>query len=80
MKIIKLEKPSCNPCTMVSNFLNSQSVDFEAFDVTENPEVGATYGVMSVPVTILLDDQGNEVKRVIGFNPDGLQEIISELN
>ncbi|AZV43550.1 SPBc2 prophage-derived thioredoxin-like protein yosR [Peribacillus asahii] len=38
-KIIKLEKPNCNPCGMVSSFLNDQGVEYEAFNVMENPEM-----------------------------------------
>lgn len=78
-KLIKLEKPACRPCLMVSSFLDDQNVQYEPIDVTVHPEVGAEYGVMSVPVTILLDDTGKEVSRSIGFNPVQLEELISKL-
>jgi thioredoxin 1 len=79
MKIIKLEQPGCNPCTMVSSFLANNNVPFEIIDVIENPEVAGEYGVMSVPVTILLNDDGQEVTRSIGFKPDELEEMIENL-
>lgn len=34
---------------------------------------------MGVPVTILLDERGNEVKRSIGFKPDELDELIFKI-
>lgn len=79
MKIIKLYQPSCSPCQMVTQFLESQNVEHEAINVLENPDVAVKYGIMSTPVTILLDDKGNEVKRSTGYNPSELEEMISKL-
>lgn len=76
MKLIKLEQPSCTPCQLVSNYLKEKGIKFEAIDVTERPEVAAEYGVMGVPVTILLDKEGNEVTRSTGFKPDELDNIV----
>ncbi|AHZ16040.1 glutaredoxin domain-containing protein [Bacillus velezensis] len=79
MRLIKLEQPNCNPCKMVSNYLNDAGVEYETVDVTQNPEVAAQYGVMGVPVTILLNEQGEEVKRSIGFIPGELDTLINDL-
>ena len=79
MRLIKLEKYNCSSCQMVSNFLNNANVKYEAISVEDNPEVASEYGVMGVPGTILLDDKGNEVQRVIGYKPDELNEMISKL-
>lgn len=79
MRLIKLEQPNCNPCKMVSNYLEQANVHFETVDVTQEPEVAARFGVMGVPVTILLSDQGEEVNRSIGFKPDELDELLKEL-
>ncbi|UZD72316.1 thioredoxin family protein [Bacillus siamensis] len=78
MRLIKLEQPNCNPCKMVSNYLNDAGVEFETVDVTQNPEVAAQFEVMGVPVTILLNEQ-EEVKRSIGFKPNELDELLKEL-
>lgn len=79
MRLIKLEQPNCNPCKMVSNYLNDAGVKYETVDVTQNPEVAAQFGVMGVPVTFLLNDQGEEVKRSVGFKPNELDELLKEL-
>lgn len=79
MRLIKLEQPNCNPCKMVSNYLNDAGVKYETVDVTQNPEVAAQFGAMGVPVTFLLNEQGEEVKRSIGFKPNELDELLKEL-
>ncbi|MBT9285829.1 MULTISPECIES: thioredoxin family protein [Bacillus] len=79
MRLIKLEQPNCNPCKMVSNYLNEVGVKYETVDVTQKPEVAAQFEVMGVPVTILLNEQGEEVKRSIGFKSNELDELLKEL-
>ncbi|MBW7976842.1 thioredoxin domain-containing protein [Bacillus velezensis] len=79
MRLIKLEQPNCNPCKMVSNYLNDAGVEYETVDVTQKPEVAAHFEVMGVPVTILLNEQGEEVKRSIGFKPDELDALVNDL-
>ena len=79
MRLIKLEQPNCHPCTMVANYLEHVNIQFETVDVTQEPEVAARFGVMGVPVTILLSDQGEEVNRSVGFKPNELDELLKEL-
>ncbi|MCY7759708.1 glutaredoxin domain-containing protein [Bacillus inaquosorum] len=79
MRLIKLEQPNCNPCKMVSNYLEQADIQFETVDVTQEPEVASRFGVMGVSVTILLSGQGEEVKRSIGFKPDELDALINDL-
>ncbi len=64
---------------MVSNYLNEVGVKYETVDVTQKPEVATQFEVMGVPVTILLNEQGEEVKRSIGFKPNELDELLKEL-
>lgn len=78
-KIIKFEQPSCVPCKMVANFLNENNVDYKTYNVLEDFEETERFFIMSTPVTILLDNNGNEVQRVVGYNPSQLEELISQL-
>lgn len=80
MRLLKLEQHNCNPCVMVSNYLDSSGVDYDSINIEDNPEVAMEYGVMGVPVVILLDDQDQEVERVVGFNPPQLDRLIEKLN
>ncbi|MFK3936536.1 thioredoxin family protein [Alkalihalobacillus sp. NPDC078783] len=79
MKLIKLASPNCRPCEMVDNYLKDKEVEYETVLLTDYPEVAAKYEVMSTPVTILLDTEGEEVSRSIGFKPPELDELIKEL-
>ena len=78
-KLIKFEKQGCVPCTAVQNFLEDKGVAVEKIDAFEQPELSAQYDIGSVPTVILLDDEGNEIQRSIGFKPNELEEIISNI-
>lgn len=79
MTLLKFYRNNCSPCSMVDNYLKEKGVSYKSVNVEEDPELATQYGLTSVPVTILLDDKGNEVKRSIGFKPNELQELISQL-
>jgi thioredoxin 1 len=79
-KLTVLSQVGCRPCEMVKHFLQDKGIDYESVNVQEHPEVAGEFGIMSTPVTILLDDNGKEVKRSAGFNPVQLEELLNELN
>lgn len=79
MKLLKFEKDNCPACTMVQNFLEENNINVEKVNPFENPKLAASFMISSVPVTILLDDEGNEVNRSRGFNPIELEKLISQL-
>jgi thioredoxin 1 len=64
---------------MVSNFLNDKNVEYKSYDVLEDFVETERFFIMSTPVTILLDNDGNEVQRVVGYNPGQLEELIEQL-
>ena len=64
---------------MVSGFLDSKEVVYEEFDIMENTDLAVKYGIMSVPVVVLLDDEDKEISRSTGFNPPELESLISQL-
>ena len=35
--------------------------------------------VRSVPTLMLLDNEGNEIKRIVGYNPQEIDQLIEEL-
>ncbi len=75
MKIIKFEKKDCNPCAMVSELLDRNGVEYEKVNPFDNPEMAVQFKVRSVPTTILMDNDV-EVRRIIGFKPEELNEIM----
>lgn len=79
MELLKLYKDGCKPCELVSMFLKSKYVQATEIDVYDRPDQAMKYGIMSVPVVILLDDDSNEVRRSTGFVQSELEEIINQI-
>ena len=77
-KIIKFEKNDCNPCAMVSEFLDKKGVEYERINAFDNPEMAMKFRVRTVPTVILMENDA-EVKRVMGFKMEELNEMASEL-
>ena len=68
----------CGPCRMLSPELEKISDEIKILKVNadENQDLAKYYGVMSIPCIILFNE-GKEVKRNIGFMPEGkLREFI----
>jgi thioredoxin 1 len=80
MKLLKFEKDNCPSCKMVDQFLSQyKNANIVRVNPFENPKLAISYKISGVPVTILLDDSREEIKRSIGFKPDELTEMISQL-
>ena len=77
-KIIKFEKNDCNPCAMVSEFLDRKGVKYERINAFDNPEMAMKFRVRTVPTVILMENDA-EVKRVMGFKMEELNEMTLEL-
>ena len=77
-KIIKFEKNDCNPCAMVSEFLDKKGVKYERINAFDNPEIAMKFKVRTVPTVILMENDA-EVKRVMGFKMEELNEMTLEL-
>jgi thioredoxin 1 len=89
MKLIKFEKHNCPKCVMVQNFLDDKGIEFkddnkdkaEKIDVENYSDLDfiSKYVDFSLPVVVLLDDNGELVKKSVGFEPAELEEIVSQL-
>ena len=77
-KIVKFEKEDCNPCVMVSRFLENNNVVFEAVNPFNSPELAMRYKVRSVPTTILIDGS-EELARIVGYDPEKLNMMVAQL-
>lgn len=77
-KIIKFEKKDCNPCQMVSAWLDTREIEYERIDAFDNPMAAAEMKVRSVPTVILVKDD-KEIRRSTGFKPEELEELVKEI-
>ena len=72
----------CAPCRMVAPFIDqlaSENVGrllVAKVDTDRAPEVSRRLGIRGVP-TLILFREGSEVGRVVGFDPDGLRDLVA---
>lgn len=77
-QILKFSRPGCVPCQMVGNFLNDKGVKYTEVNVYEDPETANRYGIQSVPVVVLLNDENVE-EMIFGYNPDEIEELLGKM-
>ncbi|MEU4699161.1 thioredoxin [Nonomuraea dietziae] len=67
----------CGPCRMVAPVLEQieaeRGLKIGKLNTDENPEVMTRYGIMGIP-TLLLFENGEPVKQVVGAKPKRLLE------
>ena len=61
----------------LSDMTELSNVVFLKIDVDENPETAAKYSVSAMP-TFLFIKRGEVVDKLMGANPDKLQELLIE--
>jgi len=89
-EVLRSEKPVlldfwaewCGPCRMIGPIVDEIAAEQDAVrvgkvDVTDAPELAAQFGVMSIPLLVLVKG-GEVVAQVEGYRP-GQKEIILEM-
>lgn len=77
--ILKFSRVGCTPCKIMSNFLQDKGVEYKELDVEEDVQLSVQYGIAGVPTLLLVDENNDVLDRVVGFNPSGIEELISKL-
>lgn len=68
MKYLKFYSPTCQPCQQVDQILQEKGIEYESINVLEDKETRSKFGIIGVPTVIVLDDEGNEIKRAVGVH------------
>lgn len=68
MKYLKFYSPTCQPCQQVDHILQEKGIEYESINVLEDKETRSKFGIIGVPTVIVLDDEGNEIKRAVGVH------------
>lgn len=78
MKTIKFYSNNCAPCKTMGRILAENDIQIDTdCDINENPELARQYGIRSIPTIVILDDEGAEIKRLIGAISK--EELLKEL-
>lgn len=72
----------CGPCKMlameIEKVASEIDIDIVKVNVDDEEEIARKYGVMSIP-TLILFENGQELKKTIGFMPkDKIKEFIED--
>jgi thioredoxin 1 len=70
----------CGPCKMIAPYIEKFSeahpnIDFYKLDVDEISDITSYYGVSAMP-TFLLFKQGEVVEKIVGANPQGINNAL----
>jgi thioredoxin 1 len=61
----------------MTNYLHDKGTDYQELDVEEDAQLATKYGIASVPSLLLIDENGKILERVVGFNPEGIDYLVS---
>ena len=69
MKVLKFSATWCGPCKMLARNLEdvNTNIPIENIDIDEHQDTAVEYGVRGVPTMIMIDENNNQVKRLVGM-------------
>tara|TARA_R100001509_G_scaffold124347_1_gene77958 strand:- start:487 stop:735 length:249 start_codon:yes stop_codon:yes gene_type:complete len=79
-KILYFSAAWCGPCKTLGPIMESTSgqVNYQKVDVDNNPGLAAQYGIRNIPTLVLVNENGDELKRQVGVLQQ--QQIIDFYN
>lgn len=68
MKVLKFYAEWCGPCKMLSMSIKDAAIKAELVevDIDKDNVMAAKYGVRGVPLCVVVDDEGKELRRKVG--------------
>lgn len=78
--ILKFEKPGCMPCLALDKLLDTHGIKVTKVNQVTSPEMFQEFNVKSVPTILVLDNENNVTKTIIGVVEHALIGLKEELN
>lgn len=79
-KVYKFSAEWCSGCKQLSNTFNvigDTTISLTDVDIDAEPALAKKYNVRSLPTLVIVDDMGQEIKRLVGNVPaTKLQEFL----
>jgi len=62
----------CGPCKALAPRMEklSNQINYRKIDIDSNQDLSMKYGIRSVPSLVLVDENGTELSRMVGVQPD----------
>lgn len=70
----------CGPCKMLKPAYKKAGIEYISVDIDANLEDANKAQVRGVPTTVITDDDGKQVARIVGFNETTLARVLEVLN
>ena len=69
MKVLKFYADWCGPCKMLSKAIEGADVNLEIVnvDIDDDSVLTMKYGVRGVPMCVVVDEDGKELRRKVGM-------------
>ena len=79
--IIQASASFCNPCQQAKRYIKSIKAEDKVvyIDIEENEALVAEYKIKNLPTFILLDFDGKEVERFVGFDKNKIDEMLLKI-
>lgn len=71
-KILYFTASWCGPCKALAPRMEklSNQINYRKIDIDSNQDLSMKYGIRSVPSLVLVDENGTELSRMVGVQPD----------